>query len=376
MTVIPGSLCEKCESSVDDKMYYYDSVMIPLESYCFVDECTIRIKESTVLLNIINNNGSWVIATNRTNFFTTFINGSMNNCSSDTGTNSSQPHTKTVQSIQITLTFVCLFAAIAIFVMHLIFKELRTVTGIIIIIYSASISIGLLIGIIHSVLHYSQVNMPPNVCATLIYSTLIVSNDVYQTAKTILLVHFVYVMYNSYRLSGSNKTEGSLLCKYITFIIVVSTVCSIIVILVDVIISRKAFETKGGHCVHFVDISDRKELVLSAILFFIFLLVRLLVQVTLVIIGFILYFLTTKQCCATSTSRDFRVFIILTVNTDLNKAIFVVLLFTQFSVDIAYLILTAIRVIEQVALFGLFASSSTVMCCSMKEEKHKNSSDI
>ena len=56
MMVAPGSLCEECGSSMDDdQLYdYNDSVMIPLGSYCFVNECTIRIEESNVLLNVVN----------------------------------------------------------------------------------------------------------------------------------------------------------------------------------------------------------------------------------------------------------------------------------------------------------------------------------
>ena len=61
----------------DDKIYYENySAMLPLESCCFVNEYTIRMKESNVLLNVINNIGDWIIATNGTNMFTTFINSS------------------------------------------------------------------------------------------------------------------------------------------------------------------------------------------------------------------------------------------------------------------------------------------------------------
>ena len=38
--------------------------------YCFVNECTIRIKESNVLLSIINKTADWIIATKIANLFT------------------------------------------------------------------------------------------------------------------------------------------------------------------------------------------------------------------------------------------------------------------------------------------------------------------
>ena len=92
MVLPASSLCIECSSSMDDdKIYYYnDSVMLPLEFYCFVNEHTIRIKESNVLLNVINNTGDWIIATNTTNMFTVCINGSNSNCSTDSEATSYQ----------------------------------------------------------------------------------------------------------------------------------------------------------------------------------------------------------------------------------------------------------------------------------------------
>ena len=48
MVLPASSLCIECSSSMDDdKIYYYnDSVILPVQSYCFVNEYAIRIKES------------------------------------------------------------------------------------------------------------------------------------------------------------------------------------------------------------------------------------------------------------------------------------------------------------------------------------------
>ena len=75
MALPASSLCKECSSSMDDDKIYYDndSVILPLESYCFVNECTIRIKESNVLLNVINITGDWIIATNTTNMCLQFV---------------------------------------------------------------------------------------------------------------------------------------------------------------------------------------------------------------------------------------------------------------------------------------------------------------
>ena len=138
-----GSLCEECGSLMDDgKMHYYnDSVMVLLESYCFVNECTIRMEESNVLLNIINRTGGWIIATNTTNLFSFFVNDSINNCSPDTddGTNF-YPLDIELYVIRMIISCSGTIAVIANIVMHLMIKELRTVSGILIIFQCASIS--------------------------------------------------------------------------------------------------------------------------------------------------------------------------------------------------------------------------------------------
>ena len=166
MVLPASSLCIECSSSMDDdKIYYYnDSVILPLESYCFVNECTIRIKESNVLLNVINNIGDWIIATNTTNTFIAVINDSINNCSSDdTGANAYQFDT-TLYIIQFISYFIGITAGVANIIMHLVYKELRTVSGILIIILCIIISIVLLISNLRFTLSYYQIDGPERIC--------------------------------------------------------------------------------------------------------------------------------------------------------------------------------------------------------------------
>ena len=109
-----------------------------------------------------------------------------------------------------------------------------------------------------------------------------------------------------------------------------------------------------------------EERILSVISHTAVLLTWLLIQVILVAIIFVLYILTTKKCCVTSsTSRDLRISIILITIADLNIIISIALLFSHTSMHIIPLVPLAIVAIGQLILFVLFASSSKVMdCCT------------
>ena len=365
-----GSLCEECGSLMDDDKlnYYNNSAMIPLESYCFVNESTIRIEESTVLLNVINSTGEWVIATDTTNLFIIFVNDSINDCPSNTDheTDLYQLDTE-LYVIRMIVSPSGIIAGVANIVMHLIFKELRTVPGILIIFQCVSMITILIINTLRSPFYYHHVNIPAEVCAIIFNYFSVVCTVIYIITRATILAHFSYNMYRSYRLLEKNENKRSLLHKYIIFIAVASAINSIIIITVDVTVDN-SFEMEDGQCDYFFHASDREGMRLtkySNAIYFVIVVIWFLIQIALGTVGLILYFLATKQCCATSPSRDFRVFIILMAIVDLNTITFIVLLVVNVSTLIGSLIILAIVVTEQVALFILFASSSKVMCCSI-----------
>ena len=365
--VAPGSLCEECVSSMNGQYYYNDSMMIPLETYCFMNKCTIRIEESNVLLNIINNTGDWIIATNTTNQFMIFVNDSINICSSDTGQGANLYQLGTeLYVIRMVIYTIGILAGVANISMHFIFKELRTVSGILIIFQCGSIIIVLMIGGLRTAFYYYHINTPAEVCAIFFDYLNAVCTNIYVATRATILAHFSYIMYRSYRLLGENRNEKSLLCKYITFIVGASAISSIIIITIDVMLDN-SFEAGDGQCVYFFDTIDKKgvQLTNSNVFYFAILIIWLLIKIALVITGLVLYFLTTKQCCmcAGSTSRDFRVFITLMTIIDLNIIIFIVLLVVNVPTLIGNSIITANAATEQVALFALFTSSSKVMRC-------------
>ena len=362
MIVIPGSLCIECSSSLMEDIDGHGPVIKLQESYCFVNECTIRIETSNVLLNIVNNTEGWLLATNATNLFTTFVNGNMHSCSYDTKTNSYQPIDTTLYVIRMIIYSIGIIAAVANISMHLAFKELRTISGILIIILCSTISIGLAMYAVRtSTVLYYQIITQVEVCAAFIYF-LVADLVTYEATKTAILAHLAYTMYKSYKLSTGEENKRSLLCRYITFIIGASMVISSTIISVDFMVNGRAFTTNEENCGTYW--GNSIQLSLSNVLLVVNILIWLLVEIILAIIGALFYILTTRQCCATSISRDFRVSIILILTVDPGMVIFVVLLAMRASRAVSFSILPAATAIEQVALLALFITSSKVKCCS------------
>ena len=379
LKLFPGSLCKECG---EPSMYYNNDPPVMIRdsyNYCFLNECAIILVESNTSLNIINDTGGWIIATNRTNLFTIFTNGSIQNCSSDGNENTSHRSRPNVvlYSFEIILYFVVLIVAIANISIHFVYKELRTVSGILIIILCISLNILVTVAIVYAFIIYHQVNIQRDICAIIFsYFDLTICGNIYEATKTIILVHFAYTMYRSYRLLGSLENERNLLCKYIAFIIATPIIIGAIIITVDVTVSRAAFNRPDGECIPFLDISAGEgSTPISVILNYVILIIWLFVETLLLTVGLILYFLNTKKCCVTSTSRDFRVSTVLVATVDLNIIVFVIFLFVDLSKVIGIL-LTAITAIQQAILLILFITSSKVKCCSMKGTNSSSAADL
>ena len=112
----------------DDDLVFNNSMGVILTSseYCFVNESTIQINDFDI--NIINNIGDWIIASNNIDLFMAPANGT--NCTSTTS--SVAPYSDTVYIIQIILYSVLLVATTANVTLHLFIKELQTVSGLLI----------------------------------------------------------------------------------------------------------------------------------------------------------------------------------------------------------------------------------------------------
>ena len=310
MLLPASSLCKEYSSMDDDKIYYYnDSVILPVQSYCFVNECTIRIKESNVLLNVINNTRDWIIATNTTNMLMIFFNDSINNCSSDdTGANAYQFDTTLYIVISISCS-IGIIAGIANTIMHLVYKELCTVSGILIIILCIITCVGFIMNNLRFTLSYYRIDGPEKICLMFLKFYRPFARNIYEATKTSVLLHLSYTMYRSYRVMGGRKNERSVLWRYISFIIVASIVSTAMVIItVEAATNENKFDSTSIQCAYHPSdyYGEGEQLPIDAIIRFANLLIWLLIQLVLIAIILVLYFLTTKQCCATSsTSRKF-----------------------------------------------------------------------
>jgi len=176
-------------------------------------------------------------------------------------------------------------------------------------------------------------------------------------------------MYRSFRLLEDPNNEKRLLCKYIAFIIGATSVSSTIIILVDVFCSRKGISrTMSGQCILIFEQTSNPSELPVIILYNFHLIVWIITEIVAATIGFILYFMNTRQCCVIPTSRDFRVFVLLLFAVGFDIAAFLVLIQLGVSTIIASLVNSTGMAIEQVGLFILFATSSKVLnCLHMKD---------
>ena len=354
----------------NDSTHHSVNVTVIAESFCFLNKCTVEIEELNLTLSVISSTEDRITATNSTDLFVIITNESdIENCSSNTtGSGSLQQPNVWSLFTQIALYCVVIIIAVANITIHFIYKELRTVSGILIMIFCTTISVISCVTIILDMIFYHQINFPSEVRAIICYFQLFNINT-YEATKTGLLAHFAYVMYKSYRLLETQENK-SLLWKYTSLIFVVPAIISAIVITVDVTVSRNAFETTADRpCFVFLDVSALGEIPLSSIIYYVILFVWLIVQLLLLTIALAFYFLTTKQCCTTSMFRDIRVSVVLLASVEFN--LFPVILFSVIQVSedsrhIIIIILLTITVIKQATLFILFTSSSKVTCHCMK----------
>ena len=216
--------------------------------YCFVDNCTIRVKDSNIVLNIVNKTEDWIIFTNTTKLFIAPANGMF--CSLEI---LEDPAAEV--SFFITCAIIVFFATATSctnIVLHLVIKEMRSTAGILIIKICIVVNILALCGVIAVIFQYLyRFNGNSTVCAVLRY---FIKSFVLITIiiKATYLFHFAYLMYRTYkRHSQSEEKDKWFLCIYGLIIITVGMVCSALVIVVDLLKGRSAFDTYNGYCAEF-----------------------------------------------------------------------------------------------------------------------------
>ena len=326
--------------------------------YCFVDEYTIRIKKSNVLLDIINKSNDCITATNSTNFFTIPItsNNSVAYCSID------DPNVYYF-IFSVIISFIIIISSSLNIVLHLIVKELRSTPGYIIIGICGTIIITYLAIMILSVFQYlHRVNGGTEICATFKYVSISFA-IIYNILKTTYLFHFAYLMYRAYTSSPYQEMNKCLLYIYGAISATLGIICSVLIIAIDLSKERIVFGTHNGYCTgHFPNGDEASDYVSSDGLYLTPLLaITTIIGIVLFIIGLILYCLTAKTCCTcggVTGSNNIRVSITLISVTALGTLILVVLLLSGVDGD-GSVIASGIGIcVEQVVLLTVFLTST------------------
>ena len=320
-------------------------VLLSSSEYCFVNESTIRINESDV--NIINSTRDWIMANNKVCLFNVTANGT--NCTSNT---LKYNYPNTIYKIQALIISVILVSA-AIVTLHLLIKDLQTVSGVLIVILCVFIILNFITAMVHISISDHRNS---NVCAVICY-TGITLYFVYDTTKLSLLIQFAYLMYRSYKVSGSinSYSKKSAVYKYTVLIVLLTVMCSTSVILVDVLTSKTAFRITHGRCMTEIDSSAT---IITLIL--VELLILNAFKISFMIAGIVLYYLTARSCC-TLPLRDVKIAMVLNCTIGINSGVFGLLCFLHVSGDVNFTITSISVLIEQMFLFLVFFVSNKVL---------------
>ena len=332
----------------DNDIVFNESVLT--SHYCFVNESTIRIKDSNV--NIINYTGDWIIimATNNIDLLVAPANGT--NCTLTTS--SVAPYSDTIYVIQIIIFLVTILVSCANIMLHLFIKELQTISGALIVSLCVFAILTSSFFLVNTALTDQRNG---ELCAVSLYVAF-PAIFLYDSSKLCSLIHFSHLMYYSYKISTPMHDKKSTLCKYATLIVVLSIICSASVILVDLLVSKTAFKTTHGRCTVLLDPSNFGSG--SVILYAALVTLYNLIEIGFMIVGLVFYYLTTRQCCSMAT-RDVKISIALNCTIGINTGLTVVLYCLQVEGDINYAVSSSGTIVEQSLLFCLFVTSSKVL---------------
>ena len=320
-----------------------DSVEITKSQYCFVNECTIRINDSNVLLNIINNTGDWIMATNTTNVFIAPNNG-----------------TKCIPHLEhsiVTFSFLVIVGSIIIssssinIVIHIIIKELHTVAGAMIIVTCASINILFVFQLITAVFQYLHpVHDNVWICAVSKYGVILFL-FLYETAKVTYLTHFGCLMYRSYKMVTRGINNRTLLRTYFITTVAAALFCTALIIVIDLAGDKSSLAvTSDGYCASFFN-----NFAVTRITLLFLIGITILLQVIIFLIAIAFYLMVKKQCCGKGPS-DARVSITLMSSIGLNTILLISLLLAGVESESTVVASSVATSVEQVTLLLIFVT--------------------
>ena len=338
-----------------DEMMGNDTVEIislNISQYCFVDDNTIRISlNTTALLNIIDTREDVIMATpvaNNTVIFTAPTNGSR--CTDDSHGNELS---LTLYAIQMVIYSITVLAGIGNITLHLVVKDLHTVSGILITLLCIIVIIITFIAM--GSLTNTFINDRTVICVVLMNS-IFVMLFVYQATKLTILYQFVCLMYRSYKLKPKKEENiKKRVVKYIIFIVGSSSVCYLSSLGIDVAVNGRIYSGMERYC-----LIDSEQTFLHVMFLYIEFGVFIVLQYVTFAIGLTLYFLVTKNCC-TMKSTNFRVTLAMVATVGINIVLLLTLKKASIPFSILILAVTGGTLAEQVILLALFLSSNKVL---------------
>ena len=315
--------------------------------YCIFNDSFIIKKVDGTLLDIVNDTGDWLLSTDGTTLFMCPTNGSY--CEDD----DYKPNI-VLYAVQTSIYCINFLFASCTIALHLYFKDLRTVFGVLIIMICFFLDVNQIITFIHNRYQFTHTVDESAVCAMFVYLRGIL-NFLDHSIKFTILFHFTYLMHNSFMAkSGGPILDKVLMCKYVVFICSLTTIYSVVIIPYDIAVARDAFMTEGGYCaISFVDGT-------AVIIFIAQLAFLTVVELTTFSVGMLFYFLVSKRCCEFKTS-DIRVSFVLVATAGINRVSFLVCYALSDSTGYAFLAGSVVTALEQTILFIIFLTSKKVL---------------
>ena len=226
--------------------------IIPLKEsqylqYCYVNHSTIRISDklTSELQDIVNRTEHLIIIT--------AINSTAIFIAPSSGSNSNEENfniiSKGLFTTLIVVYVITILVAIANITLHVVFKALRTMAGVLVMALCGVVIIVVSVAIMSltdSYIKDGHENLTVCVVSAsmLFYLTLVI-----QAVKLIIQFQFAYLMYKSYRLQLQDTiAKRRLLIKFVIFILVSSILCFLLAIIIDLAVTGKFYSKKDSLC--------------------------------------------------------------------------------------------------------------------------------
>ena len=289
LTVVNGATplhCFDVQPSASGSHNTADLSQVTTLRYCIIDNCTIMNVDNGEQLDIVytteshfivtstHGHTSVVIAKNADNDFLCYHNYTPND----------SPIGELVGAL--TLTSLIMMVSGYILIVHLFFKELRTLFGKLLMFYSLSI-VSLCADIIALLLMYHWIIVNSEIICYIAMVTFMITSTIIELFATDILTYLAYIMYHCYHLKSeiSKKRSQFLFRCYLTYAFIVLILLFFVTITYDWRTGNSRFTLlPNGHC-NFIDQYSYNTLFLSDT----FIAINKLVQI-IMLVAYIVYF--------------------------------------------------------------------------------------